>query len=306
MKKLFIFFAAVLFLNEVSACDICGCGVGSNYLGLLPEFRNRIFGIRYRYNSLLTHVGVGGATTYLTTKENYNIVELWGAWNVGNRFRVMASLPYTFNEKINQGVSQQKNGIGDASLNAYYAVLKQNKLIANSKEFAQSLWLGAGVKLPSGKYNPKDKLSVGESSNLFQAGTGSTDFTINALYDVRVNNIGLSAAALYKINTENKYNYRYGNKASASAQLYYRASVSRQLIIAPNAGLLFENAKHDYDNGFKNEISGGNSLIASFGAEASYKKIAFGGSFQTPVSQHLANGIIRGNNRLMLHVAVTI
>src|SRR4051812_20767980 len=92
------------------ACDICGCGVGNSYIGILPDFHKHIFGLRYRYNSLLTHVGADGNTTYLTSTEKYNTIEAWGGWNITSNVRILASVPYSFNERINnQGVSQSKD-----------------------------------------------------------------------------------------------------------------------------------------------------------------------------------------------------
>ena len=63
------------------ACDICGCGIGNNYIGILPEFNSKIIGVRYRSNNLWTDIGANGAHTYLTPEERYQTTELWGAWN---------------------------------------------------------------------------------------------------------------------------------------------------------------------------------------------------------------------------------
>ena len=68
MKKLAVLLIAVACFSKANACDICGCGVGGNYIGILPEFNQHVFGLRYRLNSLTTHIGTGGSTTYLTTE----------------------------------------------------------------------------------------------------------------------------------------------------------------------------------------------------------------------------------------------
>src|SRR6188508_2006607 len=107
MKKLLTIAILFLFPMLTKACDICGCGVGNSYIGILPDFHKHIFGIRYRFNSLLTHVGVDGATTYLTTKEYYHTVEAWGGWNIGKKFRIIAAVPYSFNKRENQGFSRE-------------------------------------------------------------------------------------------------------------------------------------------------------------------------------------------------------
>ena len=304
MKKIFLFIIVAVFsFTESKACDICGCGVGNSYIGILPDFGKRIFGLRYRYNSWLTHVGVGGATTYLTSTEKYRIAELWGGWNIGNRFRIMASIPYNFDERLNQGTTNTKNGLGDISASVFYELIKSRKAVFTDKLLVQSFWIGGGIKLPTGKYNPKDKSTTSESTNLFQLGTGSVDFSVNAMYDIRLQDAGLNVSASYKINGNNKYDYSYGNKLSANAQAYYKFRIKDVVTIAPNAELLYETAKKDIDNKFSVDISGGNALMGTAGVEMSLKKISIGGNWQKPLSQNLANGIVKANNRAMIHIS---
>ena len=304
MRKLFLIICIIsTFAGEMNACDICGCGVGNSYIGILPDFSKKIFGFRYRYNSLLTHIGADGATTYLTTTESYRTMELWGGWNIGQKFRVMASVPYSFDERSNQGVTNTKNGLGDITFSGFYQLISSRRTVFTNKLLVQSLLVGAGIKLPTGKYNPSDKSNSTQSANLFQLGTGSVDFTINAMYDVRLQDAGINISASYKMNTGNKYDYSYGNKANLSTQAYYKFRVKEKVTIAPNAGILYEKAKKDLDNKFKVDISGGNVLLGTVGMEASFKRISFGGNWQTPFSQNLANGIVRANERVMVHIA---
>ena len=303
MKKIILFITIWLFVvADTKACDICGCGVGNSYIGILPDFNKHIFGFRFRYNSLLTHVGVGGTTSYLTSNEQYRTIEFWGGWNIGKRIRIMASIPYSFDERTNQGLTNTKNGLGDIFVSGYYQLLNSRKTNGN-KMLVQSLWIGAGIKAPSGKYNPIDKSNTNESANLFQLGTGSTDFTLNAMYDIRLQDAGLSTSAAYKMNTANKYNYNYGNKLSLNGQLYYKFRSKSKITIAPNAGIMYENGKKDIDNKLLVDISGGSLLMGTIGMEATFKSISVGGNFQTPFSQNLANGIIKANNRAMVHIS---
>lgn len=302
MKKIITtLFITTLALTS-SACDICGCGVGNGYIGILPEFYKHIFGVRYRYNSLYTHIGSNGAPTYLTTKEKYSITELWGAWSFKNKYRVMLSLPYSFNERFNQGKSNQKNGIGDITINGFYQLLYNKKTVKKERLLVQSLWIGGGIKLPTGEYNPSDKSSSSQNTNLFQLGTGSVDYSLSAMYDVRLQDAGINAFATYKFNGTNKYDYTYGNKFTLTTQLYYKLRLGK-IGIAPNTGIQFETAQKDIDNHFTVDLSGGRILLGGIGAEASYKKIAIGANWQTPLSQNLASGFVKAHNRMMVHVA---
>jgi hypothetical protein len=288
------------------ACDICGCGAGNSYIGILPDFHKHIVGFRYRNNSMLTHVGVGGSITYLTTKETYNIIEAWSGWNVGKKFRVMTSVPYSFTERTNQGITKSKNGLGDITLSGYYQLLNNRHTVFTNKLLIQSLWIGGGVKLATGKYNPLDKNSTNDNANLFQSGTGSTDFNIGAMYDIRLQDMGINVSSNYKITTSNKYDYQYGNKFNINAQGYCKFRIKSKLTIAPNAGVQYERAGKDLDHDFKVTVSGGNLLLGTAGMEVVLGKMAIGANFQTPFYQNLANGIVKANNRIMLHVAFAL
>jgi len=287
------------------ACDICGCGVGNDYIGILPDFHKHIFGVRYRHNSLWSHLGVGGQRTYLTSSEHYNTTEAWGGWNITEKFRVMAAVPYSINRRSNEEATRTKSGVGDVSLSAFYQLMNKRQPAGN-KLLVQSLWLGGGIKLATGSYDPADRNASGESANLFQLGSGSTDFSLNGMYDLRVQDAGINLGAYYKINTANRYDYRYGNKLNLNGQAYYKFRIANQLMLAPNAGVQYEQAGTDVDNDVLVTVSGGNLLMGTAGIETAYKKIAIGANFQTPFSQNLANGIVKANNRVMVHLSVAL
>jgi hypothetical protein len=305
MKKLLVFFGIFFCYNAADACDICGCGTGNNYIGILPDFHKHIVGLRYRSNAMLTHLGVGGSTTYLTTRETYRTVEAWSGWNLGQNFRLMASVPYSFNEKQNGNNRSQKNGLGDITLSGFYQLVN-GKHSVGTNLLVQSLWVGGGVKFGTGTYNPEDKSPSNNNVNLFQLGTGSTDFLAGAMYDIRLQDAGLNLASNYKLNTANQYGYRYGNKFNLNAQGYYKFRTKSKVMIAPNAGVQYETAKRDADNGFSVATSGGNLLLGTAGLELAFGKMAMGANFQTPLSQNLANGIVKAKNRMMVHVAFSL
>lgn len=291
-------------LTATRACDICGCGVGSYYLGILPEYNKRFLGMRYQYKSLRTHLGPMGETTPITADETYQSAELWGGWNFGTKFRVLAFVPYNFNKRESQTGNGTKTGLGDVALMGYYKLF-DHKGTLGERLLVQSLWIGGGVKLPTGKYEPSERLAVSESPNNFQLGTASVDFTINAAYDIRWNDLGLNANLNYKINTENKYDYRYGNKFTSNVLAYYKFRVANKVTVAPNIGVLYETAVKDVESKkYEVEVSGGYSLSAVGGLEVGMKGLSFGTNYQNVRSQELAGGRAYAGNRFMVHTSI--
>lgn len=304
MKKILILLICLIAgIRETRACDICGCGVGSYYIGLLPDFKKKFIGVRYQYKTLRSHLGPGGATSYLTTSETYQTAELWGGWNIGKRFRVLGFIPVNFNSRENQGVAMSRAGIGDIAVIGYYQLMDQQHTTGNGKLLVQSLWIGGGVKAPTGKYEPAEHKENEDVPNNFQLGTASTDFTLNAMYDVRLMDFGINANVSYKINTNNKYDYRYGNKFTANLLAYYKIRAAEKVTLAPNAGMLYETAEKDTEaKRFRVDVSGGYSLLATLGLEATMGAVSIGGNFQPAISQQLADSRLKAGNRAMVHV----
>ncbi len=304
MKKVILFALTFTLLGNVIACDICGGGAGGSYLGLLPEFRKRFFGLRYQHNQLMYHLGPGGSSTYLTTKEYFHVAELWGAVNIGNKFRITGFVPYNFISRQSSEGSSHKNGIGDLTFIGYYQLMSRKHTNARGKTFAQSLWVGVGVKLPTGEYDPEDKNVESESQNSYQLGTASTDFSLHAMYDLRYQFVGLNINTSYRVNTRNRYDYHYGDKFTANALAYYKIQVSHGISIAPNAGILFESAaKDNKGQGIDVWQTGGTSLMGTVGLECSFKRVNAGVNWQTPLSQKLGEGMLKAGDRGMAHVS---
>ena len=304
MKKYIIICFLILSGYSTLACDICGCGVGSYYLGILPEYQKRFIGLRYQHKTLMTHLGPTGRRTPITSDETYQSMEVWGGWNIGKRFRVLAFVPYNFNDRVAQTGNGSKNGLGDIAVMGYYNLFNGGAMVGQ-KLLVHSLWIGAGVKAPTGKYEPGERLLVSESPNNFQLGTASTDFTLNAAYDVRLMDLGVNINANYKINTNNKYDYRYGNKLTTNALAYYKLRFFKNLTLAPNAGVLHETSQQDIENDkYAVEVSGGHALSLVGGIEATHGRYSAGANYQNVVSQHLANNRVKAGNRLMVHFSV--
>ena len=294
MKKIIIavsFF--ILSATAANACEICGCGLGNYYIGLLPQFNHKFIGLRYQYRNFKT-VMADNPTQF--SNDYYKTAELWAGWNIGKKWQVLAILPYNFIHQVSDDGIINKNGIGDIALMANYKLFDKN-----SSKVSQQLWLGAGIKLPTGKFNIDINDPAIVSLANTQTGSASTDFMLNAIYNVRVNKIAVNTAASYKINTANKDAYSFGNKFSASSFISY-AITKGKTIILPNAGLLYENTAANTITKQTIAQTGGSLLAAAAGLEINFNKFSVGGNIQLPLGQHYAAGQTDLKTRGMLHV----
>jgi hypothetical protein len=297
-KSVLIILSVLLSVNTVNACEICGCGLGNYYIGLLPQFNHKFFGLRYQYRQFKT-VMSGDPTQF--SHDYYKTMELWAGWNIGKRWQVLAILPYNYVHQVSDDGVTNNQGIGDIAAMVNYKVFDKMGGIGKSGSFAQQLWVGVGVKLPTGKFNvdATDPALVAIANT--QTGTASTDFMLNAMYNVRINKIGINTSASYKLNTTNRDKYTFGNKFSASSFASYTVSKGA-LAFVPNIGILYENSAVNKLDKVTVAQTGGNLLAGSAGLEISFKKFTVGSNVQLPISQNYASGQTDLKVRGMMHV----
>ncbi|MGN0003185.1 MAG: transporter [Sphingobacterium composti] len=299
MKKAITILITILVCNTTSilACEICGGGLGNNYTGLLPNFNKRFIGIRYHFNQVKTQLDINGNETALTNHEKYKTAELWSAWNIGTQWRVMAIIPYSNIQKYNTGTdkSAKKSGLGDINLSGYY------NLINKSEKFNQNLWLGLGVKLATGQYN-KDEFSSTNTTNIYQLGTGSYDFTTSVNYDLSKDNIGINTNVSYKMNTKNSDEYQYGNKLTLNGSVYYNILLKEKYRFRPNIGIQHDTQARDKSMGYKIDHTGGYNTNINIGLESTINNLAVGFTYQEPLSQYVSHGRTELQNKFLIHL----
>jgi hypothetical protein len=299
MKKiLFILFATLFFAISSRACDICGCGVNNYYIGIIPQFNNKFFGMRYHYHYFNTRIA-NDVTQF--SRDYYQTIEMWGGWNVGKKLQLLAFVPVNINRSVSDDGIDKLSGLGDVVLVANYKLFDVNSKNNSDKVISHQLLVGGGIKLPTGKFQiDANDPDIAAAAN-HQLGTGSVDVLLDAMYNVRIGNLGINSSANYMMNTTNKDNFKFGNKLALSSFVFYAISSSK-FSIAPNVGLLIEHSEANQLGGNKVDLTGGSLLQGAAGVEISYGKTTFGFNAQLPIAQNFAQNQTMSKFKSMAHV----
>lgn len=294
MKRTILVLFILILSCQTYACEICGCGLGNYYIGILPRFEKRFIGLRYQFNSFHTRLN-DDPTEF--SRDFYQTIELWSGWNIGKKWQVLAFIPVNLNHQVSDEGVSNRNGIGDIAVLANYKVLD-----INSKNFSQQLRIGGGMKLPTGKFdieqNDPDLAAIANT----QIGSGSLDFLVDGMYSLRVKRFGMVNTVSYKINSANKDKYQFGNKFSANSFIYYSTRIS-SASFSPNVGILYEHSGENKLQDGKIDLTGGYSLLGSLGTEISFSKIAVGFNIQLPVAQNFAENQTKEKVKGMVHIS---
>ena len=304
MKKFFsvILMTIVISFSKIDACDICGCGVGNYYIGILPQFNHQFFGLRYHVSGYSTRLA-SDPTQF--SRDFYQTIEWWGGWNLGKKIQLLTFVPYNFNHQNSDDGVSSKKGLGDIIFLANYKVFDIRSVSGNDKVSSQQFWLGGGVKLPTGKFDVEPSTPDMAAMANGQLGSGSTDFLLNAMYNIRINQFGVNSTATYKINSANKDQFKFGDKAAITSFAYYSIPISKT-VISPNVGLLYEHSKQSELQNIKIDLTGGSILNSAFGVEFGFNRISVGFNVQVPLTQNFAENQTKEKAKGMVHISIAI
>lgn len=298
MRKILLISVLCCSTLSTFACDICGCSSGNYFIGLLPQFRKNFIGTRYTFRSYHSQVAADASQF---SKDFYQTVEVWGGMNLGKKWQLFAFLPYNINKQTSDDGIKSSNGLGDVTVITNYKLLDKRNEDSKSNRISQQVWIGGGVKLPTGKFEADPADIIPDANN--QPGTGSVDFLLNAMYTFHINDWGINSNANYKIN-RSAQNFHFGDRFNASAFVFHSIGGGKTTF-NPNVGVLYEKLQANKLEGVKVDDTGGSALLASAGLEVNFATMAVGFNGQVPASQHLSNGQTTSKVRGMVHVTFT-
>lgn len=294
--KYTLIYIVLLFSISASACDICGCSAGGSTMGILPQFQKNLAGIRYSYLSFNNPAAdLYSNTNRSVAQDQAHTTNLWTRFYPAKRWQVFAFVPYKVNTRhYTNGTSDEIQGLGDASFLVNYVLLNTGDSIG--RNWKNTLLIGGGVKLPTGKYRQRDKQQTLLPTN-FQIGNGAYTFSVNTIYTVRYKKWGLNMDAFYRANTTNESFYRTGNQSTASLALFYWKTI-KNLSVLPSLGLYGENFAADSEYDLALPFSGGSALLINTGLDFYYKRAVISALYQIPLAYQIPSGQTSPNGRI--------
>lgn len=134
-----------------------------------------------------------------TLEEEFLSFDLFARLYPTSKLQIIVNLPYSINTLAFDGMSSTRSALADLTLMSLYQVV--NTMPHDSTSVRHRVFVGGGIKFPSGKYKTPTGLTIPMADHLY-LGTGSTDFMVAASYIGKVKKWGWNADLNYKINLE--------------------------------------------------------------------------------------------------------
>jgi len=296
MRSLLIVVMVLAIVPAASACDVCGCSIGGNYFGILPQFHKHFVGLRWSEQSFRsTHSLSSAENGIYDSEEHFQTIDLIGRFYPARRVQVLVLVPYHNFHRGETGVQTNSQGLGDVSLMGNHILINSGDSLR--QRLRHTLTVGGGLKLPTGRFGSKNQEGELLHENL-QPGSGSMDFMLSATYTLRRAYWGLSSDIIGRINTANKNGYHFGNRVSTSAKVFYVKNFSKVTLL-PNLGLFTDLSDVSYNGNRYMQETGGTAVLSTIGLDAYFGKFSIGYTIQLPVFEDMAGGLVQNRFRSM-------
>lgn len=282
--------------NQVLACDVCGCASSAFTVGMLPNSKFHLVGVRSTLRWFESYPSPDGDGYRDISTQFFTSTDFVGRYRISKRFQVQAYIPFVHNTKTDSIVTSIQ-GLGDVVvLGSFVFVDNMDSL---SRRIRSVGTIGFGVKAPSGQ-----SFKLGFDEVNMMPGSGSTDFIANVNYALQFQNFGLQNESAFTYKTENKYKYRFGNALSISQVAYYRWKISKNTTLVPQLGFNYSHNWKDRKNGIYAEESfnGGNVYNALANLSVYYKNMMFNGQCYIPIKQNLNENLV--NQKAMIRLGI--
>lgn len=273
-KIKFAILLALCYSQVIFACDVCSCG-SSNSNNLNGGLSNNYIGLSFNFLHFSFKEGVANnspiADDYIRT------ISINGQYFINNKIQINAVIPHRINSRVTSNQTVNNNGLGDITLYGLYNTLSHQK--------KHSLKFGAGLKLPTGKFD----ISITDinKTSAIQLGTGSLDVLVPIQYKFKSKKVVFNLNGTYFFKNKNSNEFKYGNQIQLNSRIGYKVNIKSNYTIIPSIGLIYDDFKASERFEIIDKRSSGNMTNANFSLQAYLNKIVLGLNYFTPLKQNL-------------------
>lgn len=288
--KILLLSALFLVCTKAWGCDICGCSINGSYFGLLPQYRKHFLGLRTNYRGYqIKHPPLFAGEKLVYSNDLALTTEIWGRYQVNNKFQFLVVIPYQYNERKEEGIKLISHGLSDITLNGMVTIWKTSDTLMSS--YSQSILMGGGMKIPTGSHHDTI-VYKGLKLPGFQIGTGSWDFPISFLYTLKRKSLGVNIEMTYQFNTKNRYGYQMGNRLVNAVRFFYW-KYKPSMSFLPQIGFSYENFLQDKKENQWVRYTGGNAVWSLSGIDIYKGRWGLGFNTWFPVYQNMGEQHIK-------------
>lgn len=320
MKKLYL--ALLIFTSthiSIKACDICGCGTGGSFMGIIPNFGSNQIALRATFRSFdhpNTTLNYNGRSQVL--RDDMYQTEFAYRHFSKKKWSVFLNIPYRTNTRFESERTTTIRGIGDINASFNYTIY--NTSDSMSHPLKHILMAGVGIKLANGKFMQRDETKV-MLPTLFQVGSGANNGTGHLYYTLRYQRWGFNLNGLYVYSGKNELEYQIGNQLQTTSSLFWKKDItlkkkktkegtqvfdprnSRTVSILPSIGFNYENSEADREFGREKEFTGGTHYFGHLALDVLFERMAVSLFYQYALESKV--GIAQPENKSRAGFALT-
>ncbi|MFM1932267.1 MAG: hypothetical protein RL226_1570 [Bacteroidota bacterium] len=247
-------------------------------MGVLPDFRATTFGFTAAHRTFTsTHPVLFTDEVPIVGEDRFLTMEAMARITLFKGVQLQAHVPYNVYSQKENNVFEQRSGLGDIRAGLNYQ-------FSGGESLRYQIAFGAGVKLPTGRWN-EPEVNV----NLMP-GTGSTDFygAFNAL--LRLRDWGLMLQSSGSRTGENKEHFRFGNHAEGMIRAMRWLTLTEELSVIAHVGYSASFLDPNLLRSEEVELTGG--MLSQFrpGIDVYYSNWGVQSQVGIPLKQNLAEG----------------
>jgi hypothetical protein len=296
MAKLMIsLLLAVLPFTFCGAQSCCNAGglASCGSTGLLTGLRTNSAGLRLMQVPFKTT-----NTDNESYRDDFYVAELSLRYQISPRWKIALQQPYRWNVRELPGETETLQGLADTRLTGSYAIFDNAGIGANSMIYWE---LGAGVKLPTGKYD--ETIYYRDLPGNLNLGMGNMGWLLTTNLVFFKNKYGLGLNAGYQLNGKSRDDYQFGDQFTAALSLFREFAFGENWKLVPFAGVSLERFGKNYlPSGNFAEGSGGEGWLANGGLNARYDGFQVGMAVARPFHQNYSSGAIVAKQRYTLEL----